>query len=95
MLEVKESETLKIAEQYVLYKLDVNGGLFWLFNIEEGSCFKLNETSFYILSCFDGKASISEIFQQLLSRYPTENPEKVSNDFTGIVKILKKENILS
>ncbi|MFZ2410365.1 MAG: PqqD family protein [Candidatus Methanoperedens sp.] len=95
MLEVKESETLKIAEQYVLYKLDVNGGLFWLFNIEEGSCFKLNETSFCILSCFDGKASISKIFQQLLSRYPTENPEKVSNDLKEIVEILKTENILS
>lgn len=89
-----ESEILRIAEQYVLYKLDVNGGLFWLFDIEEGACFKLNDTSFYILSYFDGNASISEILQQLLSRYPNENPENVSNDLKEIVGILKKENIL-
>lgn len=90
-----ESEILRIDEQYVLYKLDVNGGLFWLFDIEEGACFKLNETSFYILSCFDGNASISEILHQLLSRYPNENPEKVFNDLKKLVDILKEENILS
>lgn len=90
-----ESEILRIAEQYVLYKLDVKGGLFWLFDIEEGACFRLNETSFYILSYFDGNSSISEILQQLLSRYPDENPEKVFNDLKEIVGVLKEENILS
>lgn len=94
MLEVMESEILRIADRYVLYKLDINEGLFWLFDIEEGACFKLNETSFFILSCFDGKASISEISQKLLSRYPDENPEKVSNDFKETIDILKKQNVL-
>lgn len=94
MLEVKDPEILRIAEQYVLYKLDVNEGLFWLFDVQEGTCFNLNETSFFILSCFDGKTSTSEIFRKLLSRYPDEDPEKVSNDFREIVKTLKKQNVL-
>ena len=94
MLEVKDPEILRIAEQYVLYKLDVNEGLFWLFDVQEGTCFNLNETSFFILSCFDGKASTSGILQKFLSRYPDEDPEKVSNDFKEIVETLKKQNVL-
>ena len=94
MLEVMESEILRIAEQYVLYKLDVNDGLFWLFDVQEGTCFNLNETSFFILSCFDGKTSTSEIFRKLLSRFPDEDPEIVSNDFKEIVVTLKRQNVL-
>ena len=94
MLEVKDPEILRIAEQYVLYKLDVNEGLFWLFDVQEGTCFNLNETSFFILSCFDGKISTSKIFRKLLSRYPDEDPEIVSNDFKEIVETLKKQNVL-
>ncbi len=94
MLEVKDPEILRIAEQYVLYKLDVNEGLFWLFDVQEGTCFNLNETSFFILSCFDGKTSTSEIFRKLLSRYHAEDPEIVSNDFKEIVETLKKQNVL-
>ena len=66
MLEVTESEILQIAEQYVLYELDVNEGLFWLFDIKEGACFNLNEVSLFILSCFDGKTPTSEVLQKLL-----------------------------
>lgn len=94
MLEVMESGILRIAEQYVLYKLDANKGLFWLFDVQEGTCFNLNETSFFILSCFDGKTSTSVILQKFLSRYPDEDPEKVSNDFKEIVETLKKQNVL-
>jgi methyltransferase-like protein len=94
MLEVKDPEILRIAEQYVLYKLDVKEGLFWLFDVQEGTCFNLNETSFFILSCFDGKTSTSGIFRKLLSRYPDEDPEIVSNDFKEIVETLKKQNVL-
>ncbi|MBU4373761.1 MAG: PqqD family protein [Euryarchaeota archaeon] len=95
MLEVIEPEILRIAEQYVLYKLDVNEGLFWLFNVREGTCFKLNETSFFILSCVNGKTSTLEILSRLHSRYPDEDPEKVSNDFREIVETLKRQNVLS
>jgi len=92
---MKEPEILRVAEQYVLYKLDVNEGLFWLFNINEGTCFKLNETSFFILSNIDGKTPTSKILQQFHSRYPDEDPEKVSNDFEEILKNLKRRNVLS
>ena len=94
MLEMKEPEILRIAEQYVLYKLDVNEGLFWLFNINEGTCFKLNETSFFILSNIDGKTPTSKILQRFRSRYPDEDPKKVSGDFKEIIGNLKRRNVL-
>ena len=94
MLDVIESEILQIAEQYVLYKLGIDDDLFWLFDIQEGTCFKLNNTSFFILSCYDGKTPTSEILQELLSRYPNENSEEIHNDFIEIVKTLKKQNVL-
>lgn len=92
---MKAPEILCIAEQYVLYKLDVNEGLYWLFNINEGTCFKLNETSFFILSNIDGKTPTSKILQRFRSRYPDEDPEKVSGDFEEILEDLKRRNVLS
>jgi hypothetical protein len=95
MLEMKEPEILRVAEQYVLYKLDVNEGLFWLFDVTEGTCFKLNETSFFILSNIDGKTPTSKILQRFHSKYPDEDPEKVSRDFEEILVHLKRRNVLS
>jgi methyltransferase-like protein len=92
---MKGPEILRMAEQYVLYKLDVNEGLFWLFNINEGTCFKLNETSFFILSNIDGKTPTSKILQRFRSRYPDEDPEKVLRDFKEILGQLKERNVLS
>ena len=94
MLEVKEPEILRIAEQYVLYKLDVNEGLFWLFNVDEGTCFKLNETSFFILSNIDGKTPTSKILKRFHSRYPDEDTKKVTKDFEEIIENLKRRNVL-
>jgi hypothetical protein len=95
MLDVSDTEILRIAEQYVLYNLDINEGLYWLFDIKKGKCFNLNQSSFFILSCFDGKMSTSEVLQKLLSRYPNENPDKLVNDFKELVNNLKKQKVLS
>ena len=94
MLEMNQSEILSIAEQYVLYSLDIDEGLFWLFDIQKGTCFNLNKTSFFILSCFDGKTSTSEIRQQLLLRYPNEDQKIITNDFKELIESLKKQKVL-
>lgn len=94
MLEIRQSEILKMAEQFVLYKLDVRNKLCWLFDIEEGTCFNLNESSFFILSCFDGETPVSEIRQKFISRYPNESPEKLSKDFEELLKTLKERRVL-
>jgi hypothetical protein len=55
-----------------ILKMDYSGYL----TISEGTCFKLNETSFFILSNIDGKNSYIRNPRRFLSTYPDENPEK-------------------
>lgn len=78
----------------MLYKLDIRDGMFWLFDIQGGACFSLNETSYFILSCFDGKTRLSEIRRRILSKYAEENSEKVSKDFEELFETLGHKGIL-
>lgn len=91
MLEV--DKVLQLKEEFILYKLEVGKGMFWLFNIENGDSFKLNETSYYMLSLFDGNRSIGEICKCILDKYPNSNPDVVLEDFEELVERMKKENI--
>jgi len=91
MLEV--DKVLQLKEYFILYKLEVGKGMFWLFNIENGDSFKLNETSYYTLSLFDGNRSIGEICKCILDKYPNSNPDVVLEDFEELVERMKKENI--
>jgi hypothetical protein len=94
VLETRESEVWRIGEQYVLYKLDVSDGMFWLFDIQAGACFKLNETSYFILSCFDGKAPLSEVHKRILTEYAGEDSEVITGDFDWLFNTLKRRGIL-
>ena len=94
-MEESNSGVWRIADQYVLYELDVDKGLFWLFNIEEGTCFKLNEVSYFILSCFDGKRTLSTIQDQILLRYSNEKKEVVLNDFKELFNTLKEKRVIN
>jgi len=91
MLEVDKA--LQLKEEFILYKLEVGKGMFWLFNIDNGDSFKLNETSYYMLSLFDGNRSIGEICKCILNKYPNSNPDVVLEDFEELIERMKKENI--
>lgn len=91
MLEVDKA--LQLKEEFILYKLEVGKGMFWLFNIENGDSYKLNETSYYMLSLFDGNRSIGEICKCILNKYPNSNPDVVLEDFEELIERMKKENI--
>ncbi len=83
MLEI--DRVLQLKEEFILYKLEVGGGMFWLFNIENGDSFKLNETSYYILSLFDGNRSIGEIHKFVFDRYPDSDSNIVLRDFEELI----------
>ena len=91
MLEV--DKVLQLKEEFILYKLEVGKGMFWLFNIENGDSFKLNEISYYMLSLFDGNRSIGEICKCIPNTYPDATPDVISKDFEGLMERVKKENI--
>lgn len=91
MLEV--DKVLQLKEDFILYKLEVGKGMFWLFNIKNGDSFKLNETSYYILSLFDGNKSIGEIHKYILDKYPDASPDVILKDFEELIERMEKKNI--
>ncbi len=91
MLEV--DRVLQLKEAFILYKLEVGKGMFWLFNIENGGSVRLNETSYYILSLFDGHKSIGEIHKCFLDQYPDASPDVILKDFEEFIERMEKENI--
>ncbi len=95
MLELKESNILKLADNYVLYKLDIDQGMYWLFNIEEGTYFDLNEVSYFELSLFDGKTSYDKICENVISKYNSEDSQVIIEDLKELVENLHKKGIIT
>ena len=91
MLEI--DKLLQLKEEFLTYKLEVGDGMFWLFNIETGDSFKLNETSYHMLSLLDGSKSIGEIQECILDEYPDSNPDIILKDFEELLEKMAKENI--
>jgi methyltransferase-like protein len=92
MLEI--DKILQLKEEYILYKLDVGDGKFWLFNIENGDSFKLNRTSYDMLSLIDGKRNIEEINRCLFDKYSDKNKDLILNDFEELIERMRKEKII-
>ena len=67
--------------------------MFWLFNIENGDSVRLNETSYYILSLFDGHKRMGEIRKCVLDQYPDASPDVILKDFEELIERMEKENI--
>ena len=95
MLELKESSILKLADNYVLYKLDIDQGMYWLFDIEEGTYFDLNEVSYFELSLFDGKTSYDEICEKVISKYNCEDSRVIIEDLKELLEKLNKKGIIT
>ena len=91
MLELDQD--LQLKEEFILYQLEVGEGKAWLFNIENGDSFKLNETSYDILSMFDGKRSIGEIRKCIADKYQDIDPGEISGDFDELVEEMIRNNI--
>jgi methyltransferase-like protein len=92
MLDVEK--VLQIKKEYILHKLDVGVGMFWLFNIQNGDSFKLNRTSYTILSLIDGGKSIGEISRCLFDKYTNKNADLILKDFEELIEKMRKENII-
>jgi len=91
MLEV--DKVLQLKEDFILYELEGGKGMFWLFNIENGDSVRLNETSYYILSLFDGHKSIGEIRKYFLNKYQSMDSDTISEDFEELLNKMEKEGI--
>lgn len=94
MLELKESTILKLADNYVLYSLNISEGMFWLFDIEEGSNFDLNEVSYFELSLINGKNTYKEVCDKVISKYTDEDSQVIIEDLNELIEKLYGKGII-
>ena len=98
MLETNKSDSLRMElnDNLFLYKLD--DSLAWLFNIENGKCSNLNETSYFVLALFNGEKTLGEIRQIYVDKYLKNGIEEpiLLKDFNEFVeRLVNKEFIIN
>ena len=89
-----DNAIMKLADNQFLYKLD--DSLRWLFNIDTGEYYKLNESSFFVLSLFDGKKTVDEIRRIYVNKYSSSEMgnKALLRDVNELLKQLMNNNVL-
>jgi hypothetical protein len=80
-----EDKIYCLSEDYSLFKGDFKEKKFQLFNIKDGTIYKLNEVSYDMLSLFDGKKSVPGVFNELKKMYNIKE-EKLKEDLSKMIK---------
>ncbi len=97
MLETDKSDSLRmnLNDNLFLYQLD--DSLAWLFNIDNGEHYKLNDSSHFILSLFDGKKTVGEIQKIYLKKYVNGGVAEpiLLKDFNELLDRLMRNNVLN
>ena len=94
MLDEDDSKVYELVNHFVLYKLDVGDGKYWLFDIQEGSVFKLNESSHFVLSSFDGKNSLRQVYGRFRNKYPNQDEKTLLEHFADLCNALVARGVL-
>lgn len=88
-----ENKIYKLSNSYSLFKGEFNENKFFLFNIEDGTIYRLNEVSYDILSLFDGVRDIDTVVDMLFSLYTGEH-DQMQIDFENLLQIWLAKKIL-
>lgn len=88
-----DNEIYKLSESYSLFKGDFKEVKCFLFNIEDGTIYKMNGVSYDMLSLFDGKKDINEILGLFLNQYNGE-AKQITSDFYNLVSSWLEKKIL-
>ena len=92
MLEIEQNDTFSLAEDIFLQKIS-ELGKYWVFNIDTGEHYTLNETSYWILEQIAESLHIRNILMNYLGNFDVdENQGK--NDFKEIINGFLKEGII-
>ena len=92
MLEINQNDTFVLAEDIFLQKI-AELGKYWVFNIDTGEHYALNETSYWILEQIAENLPIRNILMNYLDNFDVdENQGK--DDFNEIVDNFIKDGII-
>ena len=75
---------LKLSEDYLLQKRDAPEGDDFLFDIQNGSAYKINSSTYDFLSLCDGAFDYDGVIRRFCESYPVQ-PEQVKSDFDPLV----------
>ena len=93
MLEIDRNDTFVLEENIFLQKIS-ELGKYWVFNIETGEHYSLNETSYWILEKVAEELPVKDILENFLNSFDVyENQGKV--DFGEIIIGFLKEGIIN
>jgi len=79
------TNTLKLSEDYLLQKRDTPDGDDFLFDIQNGSAYKLNASTYDFLSLCDGSLDYAGVIQKFCSSYSVSE-EVAKSDFDPMVE---------
>ena len=92
MLEIEQNDTFILAENIFLQKI-AELGKYWVFNIDTGEHYSLNETSYWILEQISESLPITSILMNFINSFDVdENQGK--DDFNEIVNNFLDEGIV-
>ncbi|MBE3086634.1 MAG: PqqD family protein [Bacteroidetes bacterium] len=92
MLEINESDVFFLSDNAFLQKLE-ELGKYWVFNIETGEHYSLNETSYWILEQIALNLPIESILRDLVDTYDVDE-EQGKNDLDETINKFLKEKII-
>ncbi|MFA7078403.1 MAG: PqqD family protein [Syntrophomonas sp.] len=92
---MNEEGIYRLSESYSLFKGDFKEVKYFLFNIEDGTIYKMNSVSYDMLSLFDGNRQINEILDLFLSQYNGEEKQMKSDFFYLVSSWLKKKILVA
>lgn len=93
MLEINSYNKYKLNAGLVLHQIE-DLGKYWLFNIETGDIFRLNEVSMCILEDLRDGATEENLVMKLLKVYEVEE-DLARQDVREILSELLKEKIIT
>lgn len=92
MLEVKATDLLVLPQNIFLQKI-VELGKYWVFNIDSGEHYALNETAYWVIEMIAEDLPLQSVLQDFLSSFDVDEDEGKS-DFNDIIQNFLNEGII-
>lgn len=97
MLEMNHEDMFMLAENIFLQKID-ELGKFWVFNIDTGEHYSVNETSYWILEQLAGELTLKDVFERFVESFEVDKRQgeddlkEAMEDFLAEGIIKRREN---
>jgi hypothetical protein len=92
VLEINIDRVYSLSQDHFLYKIK-ELEKYWVFNIDSGEHYTLNETSFWILDQIDGLSPLNAVLEKFIEAFDVDR-EQGENDFIGILRGFLEEGII-